>query len=230
MPIIPPYGPGYDPPGPQLEGWQVARVAANAGFDDTLLAGYSVSNLVMAVAISQRESGWVVNIPNSGGAPAWGLWQIFLPAHPDVSQQCAIDAWCAAQKAWEISSQGTNFFGPWAPPPAQNFIDAAVAAVAQMRSITEQPPQNDAASVTVADFKNAGTPAGRTRFWRLTIPAKGQPFTLTSYNGAKLVGHGTGPVTQASVGLVLGVEANPNGLGIVVTADDGGTFNYTFEA
>lgn len=225
--VLPQYGPGYDPSG-QLEGWQVARVAANAGFDDALVPGFSVSNLVMAVAISKRESGWITDIQNAGGAPAWGLWQIYLPAHPDCSLACATDAWCAAQKAWAYSGHGTAFFGPWAPPPGQTFIDAA-AAVATMRAITEAPvvQTDERMSVTVLDTKHTASPAGRVRFVRLKI-SPGQ-FQLVSFNGAKIAGF-TLPHTQHSNGAVLGVEVEPDGVHFVVTADDGGTFRYAFVA
>lgn len=94
---------------------------------------------------------------------------------------------------------------PWSgPPPAQ---------------------EDDAMSVTVLDTKHPGTPSGRVRFVRLKI-SPGQ-FQLVSFNGAKIAGF-TLPHTQHSNGAVLGVEPEPDGVHFVVTADDGGTFRYSF--
>jgi hypothetical protein len=230
--IITPYRPGYDPPGPQLDGWQVARVAANAGFNDAPVAG--VSNLVIAVAIARRESNWRTNATNASSG-AKGLWQ-FL-GHPDIPPACAYDAWCAAQKAWSLSQHGTNFFGSarWGTLPAREHLDAATAAVAEMRRRTERAlpaPAGAHMAVALVDFKHKGTPPGRARFVQLIVDEAGRRFRLVVRNGAKIAQHPAGgfgvAVTQASNGLVLGIIGHPDGVRFVVTADDGGTFGYAF--
>jgi hypothetical protein len=87
-------------------------------------------------------------------------------------------------------------------------------------------------SLTVADFKNPGTPKGRTRFVQLIIDDTKRQFHLVPRNGAKIANHPAGgfgiAVTQASNGKVLGVEPHPDGVHFVVTAEDGGTFSFAF--
>ena len=98
------------------------------------------------------------------------------------------------------------------------------------------PPENNAMSITKSPISQERRDLHGPHALRAPGPSrrKGQPFTLTSYNGAKLVArHGTGPVTAGIRRPRPGRRgANPNGLGIVVTADvDGGTFNcHLFEA
>jgi murein DD-endopeptidase MepM/ murein hydrolase activator NlpD len=79
----------------------IEQLAAAAGPGDT----------TTAAAVAMAESGGDTNAVGDQGT-SFGLWQIHLPAHPDVSQACAVDAACAARAAREISNGWSNFH-PW---------------------------------------------------------------------------------------------------------------------
>ncbi|KAA2245919.1 hypothetical protein F0L68_41040, partial [Solihabitans fulvus] len=68
-------------------------------------AGFQGAHLVEAIAIGMAESNCV---PSSGSAYR-GIWQIGRSSHPEVSDQCAYDAYCSAQATFGISNQGTNW-------------------------------------------------------------------------------------------------------------------------
>jgi len=79
---------------------QIGQVAAEAGF-----AGYGRS---VAVAIAGAESGGRPDAVGDGGT-SFGLWQIHVTAHPDVSRECALDPPCAARATFRISRAGTDW-------------------------------------------------------------------------------------------------------------------------
>lgn len=60
-----------------------------------------------AYAVVRQESGWDCT-PGTDGAGSKGLWQINLPAHPNISYACATDLVCS-----------TN----WAAPHLKYMID-----------------------------------------------------------------------------------------------------------
>lgn len=83
--------------------------------------------------------GAAVALAESGGDPAavgdqgtsFGLWQIHLPAHPEVSQACALDPSCAAAAAARISQGGIDWT-PWTTFTSgayQRFVQGVQAAV-----------------------------------------------------------------------------------------------------
>jgi len=85
----------------QLTQQQIEELAAQAGPGDT----------ATAAAIAMAESGGRTDAVGDQGT-SFGLWQIHLPAHPDVSQGCAEDPQCAARAARAISNGWSNFH-PW---------------------------------------------------------------------------------------------------------------------
>lgn len=82
---------------------QIGQYAGQGGF-----MGYEHE---VAVAVAEAESGGRPDAVGDGGT-SLGLWQIHLPAHPDVSRACAVDPPCAARAAFQISRGGTDWT-PW---------------------------------------------------------------------------------------------------------------------
>lgn len=83
-------------------------------------AGFTGQDLVTAVAIALAESSGNANAynPESGaGAPAgqgsYGLWQIFLAAHPEYAGANLYDPQTNANAAYAIYSAAGGF-SPWA--------------------------------------------------------------------------------------------------------------------
>ncbi len=98
------------------------RLAAiqKAGFQDPLtalgisLAEFGVNREVTAQAQSDNyfQPGQNPDYPQGGREQSYGPWQIHLPAHPDVTQACAMDLTCSTAAAYKISNGGTNY-NPW---------------------------------------------------------------------------------------------------------------------
>lgn len=74
-------------------------------------AGFDPVSAGVGAAIELAESGGNPKAVGDQGT-SYGLWQIHLPAHPDVSVACAEDPVCATKAAFGISSRGTNW-APW---------------------------------------------------------------------------------------------------------------------
>lgn len=74
-------------------------------------AGMDSASAAIGAAIALAESGGQTDKVGDNGS-SFGLWQIHLPAHPEVSQGCAFDPACAASAVLRISSGGTNW-QPW---------------------------------------------------------------------------------------------------------------------
>jgi hypothetical protein len=80
-------------------------------------AGFSGRALAEAAAVAEAESGRNAHASNStGNTPATsvdrGLFQINSFWHPEVSDECAYDATCAARAAHRISGGGASW-GQW---------------------------------------------------------------------------------------------------------------------
>jgi hypothetical protein len=83
-------------------------------------AGWSGSDLATAVAIALAESSGNPNAYNpetaSGAQPgqgSYGLWQIYLTAHPEDASQNLYDPQTNANDAYAIYSAAGNSFAPW---------------------------------------------------------------------------------------------------------------------
>jgi Lysozyme like domain len=96
----------------KLEIPQLIALAAGAGFvgDD----------LTTAVSIALAESGGDPNAYNPEraantpqGAGSFGLWQIYLKAHPEYKGQNLFDPQLNASAAFAVYSAAGNSFRPW---------------------------------------------------------------------------------------------------------------------
>ena len=89
---------------------QVAAVASAAGF--------SGSDLIVAVSVAGSESGFDpnagVDAPGVDKGKSIGLWQIYLPAHPEFAGQDLTDPQTNADAAYSIYQDAGNSFTPWA--------------------------------------------------------------------------------------------------------------------
>ncbi len=90
----------------------IATVAQNAGFTG--------DDLVMAVAIALAESGGnahAYNPETAAGAPtgkgSFGLWQIYLHAHPEYEGVDLYDPQANANAAFAIYANAGHAFSPW---------------------------------------------------------------------------------------------------------------------
>jgi hypothetical protein len=83
-------------------------------------AGFSGSDLATAVAIALAESGGnpqAYNPEAAAGAPqgygSFGLWQIYLKAHPEFQGQNLFDPATNAAAAYAVYSAAGSSFSPW---------------------------------------------------------------------------------------------------------------------
>jgi len=90
----------------------IAVYAANAGFEG--------ADLIMAVAIALAESGGRVDAYNpetAAGTPegkgSYGLWQIYLHAHPEFEGVNLYDPQNNANAAYAIYEAAGESFRPW---------------------------------------------------------------------------------------------------------------------
>ena len=75
-----------------------------------LAAGFRGAALATMVAICLAESGGDTQAVS--GTADYGIVQIHLASHPDVTMACALDPSCALGKAYQISGGGADF-SPW---------------------------------------------------------------------------------------------------------------------
>lgn len=93
-------------------------------------AGLDSASAAVGAAVALAESGGRPDAVGDGGT-SFGLWQIHLPAHPEVSQACALDPGCAASAAARISNGGVDWT-PWTTFTSgayQSFVGAVQDAV-----------------------------------------------------------------------------------------------------
>ena len=95
-----------------LTPYQIAAVAYNAGFSD--------SDLVIAVAVALAESGGkstAYNPETAAGTPSglgsYGIWQIYLKAHHEYNATDLLDPQNNAYAAFQVYSDAGNSFRPW---------------------------------------------------------------------------------------------------------------------
>lgn len=122
--------------GAGLTGPQVARYAAKAGF--------SGNDLVIAVAVSQQESGWIPTRDNTGlnkdGSVDYGLWQI-NSVHKSIFEKYHNnwkDPLTNAQMAYEIfKSSGWRAWSTYKNGNYKKSLVAAQAAVSDVSSLQD---------------------------------------------------------------------------------------------
>ena len=88
--------------------------SAQQRIDAMRSAGFPEDKIPTGAAISLAELGQQSDTATVFGdnGESVGVWQIHLPAHPDVSTACAADLECSTRAAYRISSGGTNW-NPW---------------------------------------------------------------------------------------------------------------------
>lgn len=123
-----------------LSASQIAQVAAAAGF--------SGPDLVTAVAVALAESNPPGNTASynpetQAGAPqgqgSYGLWQIFLAAHPEFAGEDLTDPQTNANAAYSIYAVAGNNFTPWSTYNSgkfRSYLATAAAAVAPAVPLT----------------------------------------------------------------------------------------------
>lgn len=108
--------------------------------DAARAAGFQGDDLVTAVAIAYAESGGDPNNYNpetAAGTPqglgSYGLWQVYLKAHPEFSGWDLFDPATNARAAYAVYRQAGNSFSPWSTfqhGSYQAFLGQAVKDVA----------------------------------------------------------------------------------------------------
>jgi len=157
---------------------QIAQDAYNAGFRGTAL--------VNAVAIALAESGGNSAEYNpetaagtASGQGSYGLWQIYLTAHPQYSASSLVDPQSNATAAYAVSSGGTNF-SPWTAYNTGAYTgylsqaQAAVTGLGQAIS-TAVTGATDTAYATDMSFFKAAT-NGNSGIVPLTVQSGGNPL------------------------------------------------------
>jgi hypothetical protein len=83
-------------------------------------AGFSGNDALTAAAIAMAESSGnprAYNPETAAGAPSgkgsYGLWQIYLNAHPEFEGQDLYDSATNATAAYSVFSDAGNSFSPW---------------------------------------------------------------------------------------------------------------------
>lgn len=148
---------------------EIATLCASAGFPqkdggipkpnlpDLAFPGSS-NPLVVAVAVVLAESGGKLcsKNTNTNGSHDRGIFQINDHAHPDVSDDCAYNPFCAAPKALAISSGGTN----WTPWSAYNSRAYAVFLPRALSAVKKTPAGTTTLDNTLAGAGNVAAGIG----------------------------------------------------------------------
>jgi hypothetical protein len=74
-------------------------------------AGFSGSDLVTATAVALAESSGDPSVINPEGS--YGLWQIYLPMHPEFAGMNLLDPQANANAAFSVYSKAHASFQPW---------------------------------------------------------------------------------------------------------------------
>lgn len=136
---------------------QIAVYAQNAGF--------SGADLITAVAVALAESSGVPNTYNpetAAGAPdgygSYGLWQIYLNAHPEYANENLYDPQTNANAAYAIYSAAGGF-SPWSTFSSgayETYLAQAQAAIAPGASTIPSVTNISAASLLPTAVQPSG--------------------------------------------------------------------------
>lgn len=106
-------------------------------------AGFEGNDLVTAVAIALAESSGNIRAYNpeaAAGTPegqgSYGLWQIYLYAHPEFSGDDLYDPQINANDAYEVYSKAGNSFSPWSTFKNGKYQTQLVTALSQVQGIS----------------------------------------------------------------------------------------------
>lgn len=120
-------------------------------------AGFRGLGLLRAVAVALAESGGVAGPPSPTGD--YGVWQINLASHPDVSYADAMGLDTAAQAAFRISNRGQDW-SPWQAFVKGTYLARLADAVKGIVALGL--PEKEALDVSLAyaSEKTRSTPGG----------------------------------------------------------------------
>lgn len=149
----------------KLEIPQIVGLAQNAGF--------SGDDLTTAVSVALAESGGDPNAYNpevAAHAPvgygSFGLWQIYLKAHPEYKGQNLFDPQLNASAAYAVYAAAGNSFRPWSTFGNRAYlahVDAVNSVIAAQQTdvvATDSGSGGDGSSGTGGDGGGGFTPSG----------------------------------------------------------------------
>jgi hypothetical protein len=129
---------------------QLIGVAQNAGF--------SGPDLQTAVAIALAESGGDPNAYNPEraagavqGHGSFGLWQIYLTAHPEFSGQNLFDPNINAAAAYSVYAAAGNSFRPWSTFKNGAYL-AHMDPVAQVILVSSEQPAGESPEIVSGEL------------------------------------------------------------------------------
>ena len=130
-------------------------------------AGFSGDDLVTAVAVALAESGGnpqAYNPERAAGAPSgkgsFGLWQIYLQAHPEFAGQNLLDPGVNSAAAYAIYSAAGNSFTPWSTYKAGSYLAQLDAVNAALSASQDQTQVADASGGTDTSGDGGSGPSG----------------------------------------------------------------------
>ena len=143
-------------------------------------AGFSGPDLGTAVSIALAESGGnpqAYNPERAAGAAqghgSYGLWQIYITAHPEYSAAQLLDPAYNAAAAFSVYQSAGNSFHPWS-----TFKNGAYLAHLDVVNATINPPSGD---TTAGDGGGSGFDPSGGQMVGLLIGGAVLFFVLTRY-------------------------------------------------
>src|SRR4051794_18528639 len=100
------------------------------------MAGWNGPDLITAVAVALGESGGNPRAFNPEGS--YGLWQIYVPMHPEFANDDLYDPPTNASDAFQIYRKAGSTFQPWSAfknGSYRRFLGVATAAAVQIGSV-----------------------------------------------------------------------------------------------
>lgn len=134
-------------------------------------AGFPASSIQTGTAVSLAELSTASDVETVFGdnGTSVGIWQIHLPAHPDVTSACAMDLDCSTRAALRISNGGTNW-NPWGAftngsyrkylDVASKILGGSPAPATDTGGITHDPGPTDSGSGSGSTSGNASPLSG----------------------------------------------------------------------
>lgn len=121
------------------------------------VAGFSGADLATAVAVALAESSGDPSAINPEGS--YGLWQIYLPMHPEFAGQNLLDPQTNANAAFSVYSKAHGSFQPWTTFGSgayQKYLSAVPSYDASLTLPTAMPNPGYAPSTSVMTLFPAG--------------------------------------------------------------------------
>jgi len=155
---------------------QIAGLAANAGF--------SGNDLATAVAVAMAESQGnpqAYNPEKAAGAAqgqgSFGLWQIYLAAHPEFASENLLDPQINAAAAFAVYSNAGNSFHPWTTFTSGTY-QAYMGAVVDFLNASAAPAS------APEETASMGAPDGSQTLMMIGAGALALLFLMWAFNGS----------------------------------------------